>query len=63
VLKWAYMATLDNEDLKAIKNLMEITIDETLGEKLVAKEIFGQLLTKDDFFKKIDDVMVKLKGI
>jgi hypothetical protein len=28
------MATLDNDDLKAIKGLIEITLDEKLDEKI-----------------------------
>ncbi len=57
------MATLDNEDLKAIKNLMEVTLDEAIEEKLVTKNIIGQLLTKNDFYKKTDEVMAELRGI
>ena len=57
------MATLDNEDLKAIKNLMEATMDKVIEEKLVTKNITGQLLTKNDFYKKINEVMEELKGI
>jgi len=57
------MATLDNDDHKAIKKLMEVTVDEAIEEKLVAKDIIGQLLTKNDFYKKMDEVMGELKGI
>jgi hypothetical protein len=57
------MATLDNDDLKAIKNLMEVTIDETIEEKLVAKEDLSLLPTKDEFFTKMDEVMGELKTI
>ena len=57
------MATLDNADLKAIKNLLEVTIDEAIEEKLVTKNTIGQLLTKNDFYKKMDEVMGDLKGV
>ena len=63
MLKWAHMATLDNTDLKAIKNLMEVTIDEAIEEKLVTKNIISQLLTKHDFYKKMDEVRREIKGI
>jgi hypothetical protein len=52
VLKWAHRATLDSDDLKTIKNLLEVTIEEAIEEKIATKNIFGQLLTKNDFYKK-----------
>jgi len=57
------MATLDNDDLKAIKNLMEVTIDEAVEEKLVTKEDISHLPTKDEFYSKMDEVMGELKTI
>jgi hypothetical protein len=57
------MATLDNEDLKAIKNLMEVTIDEAIEEKLVTKQDLSHLPTKDEFYTKMDEVMGELKAI
>ena len=63
MFKLANMATLDNDDLKAIKNLMEVAIDEAIEEKLFTKDIIGQLLTKSDFYKKIDEVIGEIKGI
>jgi hypothetical protein len=67
-LSWGYgcaknacMATLDNDDLKAIKNLLEVAIDEAIEEKLVSKAIIGQLLTKNDFYKKMDEVRGEIK--
>ena len=55
------MAKLDNDDLKAIKDLMEVTMDERpdgmLDEKL------GYLPTKDDFYGMMDKVMGALKAI
>ena len=57
------MATLDNEDLKAIKNLMEVTIDEAVEEKLVTKSDISHLPTKDEFYTKMDEVMGELKTI
>lgn len=41
------MATLDNDDLKAIKNLMDVTIDEAIETKgLVTKEDISQRTAK-----------------
>ena len=58
------MATLDNDDLKAIKNLMEVTIDEAIDSKgLVTKENVSHLPTKDEFYTKMDEVMGELKTI
>jgi hypothetical protein len=41
------MAKLDADDLKAIKALIEVTIDE---KELVTKSDIGHLPTKDDFY-------------
>ena len=38
------MATLDDDGLKALKNLMEATIDEVIEAK--------RLVTKDEFYEK-----------
>jgi hypothetical protein len=55
------MAKLDNNDLKAIKDLMEVTLDERLDGKLDEK--LGYLPTKDDFYGMMDKVMGELKAI
>jgi hypothetical protein len=52
------MAKLDNDDLEAIKALIEVTIDE---KGLVTKSDIGHLPTKDVFFTKMDEVMGELK--
>jgi hypothetical protein len=57
------MATLDNDDLKALKDLMAVTIDEAIEEKLVTKDHIDLLSTKDEFFTKMDEVMGELKAI
>ena len=57
------MAKLDSDDLKAIKGLMEVTIDEVIETKLVTKEDLSLLPTKDEFFTKMDEVMGELKTI
>ena len=54
------MATLDNDDLKAIKALIEVTIDE---KELVTKDDISHLPTKDEFYEKMDEVMGELKTI
>lgn len=55
------MAKPDSEDLKAIKDLVEVTIDEKLDEKLDEKMKY--LPTKDEFYGKMDAVMGELKAI
>jgi uncharacterized protein YPO0396 len=55
------LAKLDNDDLKAIKDLIEVTIDERLDEKLNEKS--GHLPTKDEFYGMMDKVMGELKAI
>jgi hypothetical protein len=58
------MATLDNDDFKALKNLMEVTIDEVIETKgLVTKDDVSHLPTKDEFYGKMDEVMGELKTI
>jgi hypothetical protein len=55
------MAVLDNDDLKAIKDLVEVTLDEKLEEKL--QERLSYLPTKDDFYGMMDKVMGELKAV
>lgn len=55
------MATLDSDDLKAIKDLIDVTFDERLDEKLDEK--LSHLPTKDEFYTKMDEVMGELKTI
>ena len=57
------MAILGDDDLQAIKEVMKVTIDETIEEKLVTKEDLSLLPTKDEFFTKMDEVMGELKTI
>ena len=58
------MATLDGNGLQAIKQLIEVTIDEAIEEKgLVTKEHISHLPPKEEFFGKMDEVMGELKAI
>jgi hypothetical protein len=58
------MATLDDDDLKAIKDLMQVTIEDANETKgLVTKEDVSHLPTKDDFYTKMDEVVGELKTI
>ena len=57
------MATLDGNDLKAIKELMEVTIEEAIEKSLVTKEDISHLPTKDEFYEKMDEVMGELKAV
>lgn len=53
--------TLTDEDLKAIKDLVKITIDEELEEKL--NEKLKYFPSKEDFFEKMDEIMGELKAM
>jgi len=58
------MATLDNDDLKAIAGLIKVTVDEVIETKgLVTREDISHLPTKDEFYTKMDEVMGELKTI
>jgi|SRR3989344_3378181 len=50
---------LTDKDLNAIKDLMKITIDEELEEKL--NEKLKHFPSKEDFFSKMDEIMTELK--
>ena len=54
------MAKLDDDDLKAIKGLIEVTIDE---KELVTKDDISHLPTKEEFYSKMDEVVGELKTI
>lgn len=54
------MAKLDDDDLKAIKTLIDVTIEE---KELVSKTDLSHLPTKDEFYSKMDEVMGELKAI
>ena len=53
--------SLTQKDLDAIKDLMGITIDESLEKKLDEK--LKNFPTKEEFFNKMDEVMGELKVI
>ena len=58
------MATLDTDDFKALKDLMQVTIEDAIETKgLVTKEDISHLPTKDEFYTKMDEVMGELKTI
>ena len=58
------MATLDNDDLKAIQGLIQVSVEEVIETKgLVTKEDISNLPTKDEFYTKMDEVMGELKTI
>ena len=58
------MAKLDSDDLKAIKDLIEVTVEEVIEKKeLVTKSDIRHLPTKDEFYGKMDEVMGELKAI
>ena len=52
------MAKLDSDDLKAIKELIGMTIDE---KELVTKEDISHIPTKEEFYNKMDEVVGELK--
>ena len=51
------IATLDSDDLKAIKNLIEVTFDEKLDEKL------SHLPTKDEFYEETSKILKRLDDL
>lgn len=53
------MATLDDEDMKAIKSLMKETLSE--DETLVRKDDISHLPSKDEFYEQNDKLMKELK--
>ena len=55
------MAKLHDGDLQAIKDLIEVTVDEKLDEKLDEK--WRHLPTKDEFYGTMDKIMGELKAI
>ena len=57
------MAILGHDDLQAIKEVIKVTIDEAIEEKMVTKDDVGHLPTKDEFYGKMDEVMGELKPI
>ena len=58
------MGKLDDSDLKAIKGLIEVTVDEVIEKReLVTKTDLSHLPTKDDFYAKMDEVVGELKAI
>jgi len=55
------MATLDDDDLKAIKGLIEVTFDEKLDEKLDDK--LSHLPTKDEFYEQTGEIVKRLDNL
>ena len=58
------MAKLDNDDLQAIKDLIEVTVEDVIERKeLVTKSDISHLPAKDEFYGTMDKVMGELKAI
>jgi hypothetical protein len=58
------MAKLDSDDLKAIKDLIEVTVEDVIERKeLVTKSDISHLPTKDEFYGTMDKVMGELRAI
>lgn len=53
--------SLTTNDLKLIKEVMKITIDEELEEKVEEKLSF--LPTREEFYAKMDEVMGEIKAM
>jgi hypothetical protein len=61
--KNAGMAKLDSEDLKAIRDLIELAFEESIEKKgLVTKDDLSHLPTKDEFYEKMDEAVGELKA-
>jgi hypothetical protein len=58
------MAKLDDEDMKAIKDLMEVTIDEAIEKnELVTKSDISHLPTKDEFYEQTEKILKRLDDL
>ena len=58
------MAKLDSDDLKAIKDLMEVTIEEAIESKgLVTKDDISHLTTKDEFYEQTGEILKRLDNL
>ncbi|KKR10106.1 MAG: hypothetical protein UT39_C0023G0007 [Candidatus Woesebacteria bacterium GW2011_GWA1_39_21] len=58
------MATRDDQDLRNIKNLIEVTIDERIESKgLVTKDDIKHLPTKDEFYSETAKIYKKLDNL
>ncbi len=58
------MTRLDDQDLEAIRSLMDVSINEAVERKgLVTKDDISHLPTKDEFYGKMDEVMGELKAV
>lgn len=55
------MATLDSDDLRAIKGLIEVTFDEKLDDKLDEK--LSHLPTKDEFYEETSKILKRLDDL
>ena len=55
---------LTDDDLKAIKDLMEVTIDETIEKKeLVTKSDISHLPNKDEFYEQTGKILKRLDDL
>jgi hypothetical protein len=58
------MAKLDDEDLKSIKDLVEVTIDEVIDKReLVTKKDLSHLPTKDEFYEQTGEIIKRLDNL
>ena len=55
--------TLTNGDLKAIKDLMKVTIDESSETVLATKEEIKHLPTKEEYYDQTDKIMTELYAV
>lgn len=56
--------TLTNDDLEALKDLMEVTIDEVIEKNgLVTKKDISHLPTKDEFYEQTGEILKRLDNL
>lgn len=59
--------TLTNRDLKALKDLMEVTFEEKLDDaietRIATKDAISHLPTKVEFYEKTDELIKELKDM
>lgn len=58
------MAALNDDDLKAIKDLVEVTVDEVFEKREVAtKKDLSHLPTKEEFYEQTGEIIKRLDNL
>ena len=58
------MAKLDAEDLNALKDLIEVTVEDVIERKeLVSRTDLSHLPTKDEFYEQTGEILKRLDNL